>query len=1596
MTRYAWSTRLALAVLLLFGAHARAGTPALQRLPGHELDALARATRLVPAPDADATPLTVTLVLRRDDEAGFERHLAAMRGPVDARPRAMSQRELADRFGPSRRTYDRVAQWLRRHDLVVVQEARNRLTLSVRGSRAAVARAFDVRIDDYRLDDRVFRANDGDPALPVGLAEHVQAVTGLSDLGQPRPVTRTLRRGFYKLVCNLLLAPIPPPTGFKICTAGGVNPYKLCITAAEAAAAADADFNFDFTQFSGYLTYNQVVPVAQPCPPDTSPLFTGGTPPRPRAVSGAGQRIAILGFDSYRRSDIADYLALMGFPASNIDRLSDVPVNGGAPLGPEQSEQLLDVTTVMTVAPGADVVTVHSPFAGAGSFQALFNAALDAGATIVSNSWSYCEDQTSLADVQGIDAVFQSAAAAGVSIFNASGDTGSTCLNGSPNTVGVPSGAPNATAVGGSSVQAAPGRQYGSETWWDGSASIPPTGQGGFGTSRFFTRPAYQDGFTTSPMRSVPDVVANADPVNGVMICQADDGGCPTGALFGGTSFTAPLWAAYTAIINEQVGTNLGFANAALYPLAATPAFNPPAALASDFAHVGLGSPNVDAMIVQLTATPVLLPDAGVSLVSPGIVTQNVTLTAQPVQVPADGTSTGFVTVTLLDTNRHAVGGKTVSLTGSPSGSVQITPPTVVADARGVAVFTVSNLTAENVEFTATDTTDGIELATTPIMPFVVPPAASGGIVASVDTVDANGVASTTLTVTLKDALDRPTPGKLVTLAQGDGHSVITAPNPSVTDVNGQIAFVATNRVNEVVTYTAIDVTDGNLPVPGSAVVTWANGNNTSCGSTAVPPVGQNGYVVTPFATGFFAQAFNYGNVNWGCTGATNPAFGASTVYIAQFPDGALYGFGLGGGSVSSANLLSTIGPTLAGPVFGKDGRLYAQRGSTGVNFTTGAIVELDPVTGAQLRVVAANQTCPTGLAVDPISGDLFFTGGCFGAGADDPILHRIADPASATPTVSTYATLPRTPNGQVAFTPNGTIYVQTGYNDPSPAIVRVSGTNSPTPGVITPVDGVTSFFFVAVAAVGPAGDASALLTLQSGDLTLVDLAVTPPANTVLATDLPVGSIGPDGCLYAGAGDAVYKLTNAVGGCDFLPSTATPSLSLSPSLVSPHPAQGTTQTLTATFRNLTVPAGTPVFFDVAGANPRVQMVRTNDAGEAALTYLGGAVGADAIVASATVDGTSYTSNTARITWTPGTRPTFLTLNPSPRASVPGQQTTVAASLSDVSTPNAAPIAGVPVRFTLGIAECTGTTDATGLASCALASPLPGAAVLTATFAGTEAFLPASDSVGFAVVVAAPSTGPFLVFDAKASRGAKFYKFGPITLADGFGSGGYDVVKPTALGVPAATNGDPLRSVPTSLAGYAVKRAKGAAKFQKRSQRVVGACTDTTASVKKPATLMVPSLTSSQTPPVDGLVDHYLCYAVKAKGGVAKGAQVDVGTGAATTRWDLKKLSLLCNPVDKSGAPTVLAGPDKKAPFPITPATVRTPNVHLLCYQAKVAKRRIEQTGCGPTTPKDKGTPIKPAQPKPAGQSGVQTANQFGVRPLDAKKATLVCLPAAAP
>ena len=1293
----------------------------LVRLSGEVPAALARATKLPARISAD-TPLTLTIVLNRTDQSAFDAFLYDVYDPHSPAYRHfLTPLQVSDRFGPSPESYDAVLHYLQRNGFKLVEGSANRLTITVRGTRAQAERTFKVHIGEYRIGERTFYANDSDPAFPQKIASSVQAVLGLTDLARPQSAQFTVLQAVGDYLSDLvdLLSSIAlnfcgPGVTVDSCP-GGLTQAVATVVRTTASAI------------------RQLAAAGKPQNgPDPVCSWTG--------IDGTGQTIGLVEFDSFQTSDVADYLNLIQYSPTLISNVSTVLVNGGAGApGPHQNEVLLDIDNIVAVAPGAQVRVYEAPFPGAGSsFQPVINMMINDGVTVISNSWSYCEDQTTQADVNSIDALFQTAAASGISVFNAAGDTGSTCLDGASNTVGVPADSPNATAVGGTSLTVAPGPSYGSETWWNGLTAVPTTGQGGFGISQFFARPAYQNGFNAAANRSVPDVSVSADPANGgSFICLATGGGCPTGLFNGGTSGGAPTWAAFQALLNQSVGQTLGFVNPIYYGFAGAPAFHDAASMGSNFAHVGLGSPNLSALHLLLCGQTAGTPSDTVSQVIALTPTGIPLVTGDG--IPADGSTEGGVLVRLRDANGNLVSGKTITLSGT--GSATITPASVVTSIDGAAVFNVKDLVAESVTFTPTDTSDGNLVLQSVTIPFIVPVAAAGGIGAFPTTVQADGTSSSTITVTLQDSLSRGTPGKQVILSQGSGHSIVNGPNPSVTDANGQIQFTATNVITESVTYTATDVTDGNLPVPGSATVNFVNGSAFNCGG---PPVPQPGWALTSPETGF--------SLSNNCVGASGTAWDPQgNLWVNDYATGNIYKFSPAGGTAGMGTLIGMVPGASAtcnhGLAFSKDGQhLYVARQWCGFG-GNGDVVEISTADAHVIRALtdAGAMSCATGIATDPISGDLFVTSPCQSANN----LWRISNPESPTPVVSVYATPGRAIG--LNFTPDGTIWTEAyPFNTTDHQLVKISGTNSPQPGTVTVLSTNAPQFAGGVLPVAnPAdpGNPSFLLVTNapassgnSGSVSKVDLTQNPPVITTIATG-ESGEIfvngGPDGCAYASDGDRVDRITAADGTCNFAGSSAQPRLSLTPLIVTPNPLQGSTQTFTATLSNVGSPANTAVLFAITGANPQFKVVPADVNGQATLSYLGYFAGPDRIIATAQPAGVPLTSNPSLVTWEVGAHATFLSLSDSTKSGTPGQAVGVRASLSDVSASPPVALAAQTVNFALGNNMCSASTNAHGIATCQITPSQAGMQTLTATFAGTSQFVGSSDSVGFNVV--APPT-----------------------------------------------------------------------------------------------------------------------------------------------------------------------------------------------------------------------------------------------------------------
>lgn len=263
----------------------------------------------------------------------------------------------------------------------------------------------------------------------------------------------------------------------------------------------------------------------------------------------------------------------------------------------------------------------------------------------------------------------------------------------------------------------------------------------------------------------------------------------------------------------------------------------------------------------------------------------------------------------------------------------------------------------------------------------------------------------------------------------------------------------------------------------------------------------------------------------------------------------------------------------------------------------------------------------------------------------------------------------------------------------------------------------------------------------------------------------------------------------------------------------------------------------------------------------------------------------------------------------------------------------------------------------------------------------------------------PALDHFTFYKTKTTQGAaRFVRFGPVVLSDAFQTDApYEVTKPAKLGLPADKNGEGVHDADTHREEYFVKPVKGGPVFAPRAVHVVNQCHDVVVDVVKPVSLLVPTSKSLVEPvvapdPLHHNLEHFLCYQAKAQAKLPKGTQVDVADQFQTRRYDLLKITKVCNAVDKAGTPTLLAGPQKGTAKPITPAVRTTPEQHLVCYQMKPATKTIAQTGCGATTLGDKGTTIVPAQPKHTPVTGLYLANQFGTERLDTVKEAELCIP----
>lgn len=569
----------------------------------------------------------------------------------------ISRDEMQARYFPLAADRERVRRWLESEGLTITSAPENNLAVFARAPVSEVARIFQTQFARVTSEGREYTSAIAAPSLPGSLGRAVAGIHGL------QPHQRLKRLG---------TAPQPQLQG------AGYFPAQIA------------------------KAYN------------TDSLNLDGT----------GQTIAIYSFGYPNNNDMLSFWTLAGMTHS-FSSIDHVDVAGGptAPsIGP-LAEATLDVQWVSALAPGARIriyaADENDPVGDDELIQQVL-ADLPSQPGLHQFTISYGLDESVAdRDYVAIEAQYMATlVSAGVTVFASSGDNGALDNEAENIEVGVPAAMPDVTAVGGTNLSLATDGSYQGETAWGSITNRGDTGASGGGISKIFNRPSWQNGpgVIAGSTRLVPDVAALGDPVTGALTVFKG-----VNSPGGGTSLSAPMWAAWCALLNQARAAAgkapLGALNPRLYPLAGTAVFHDiitggnsvyRAGAGYDMC-TGLGSPDMKALLAAVTAdnfAPVIEMQSGDRFTTVGqgatfyvIGTGSPTPTTRWQRLPA-GTSTWIdltddSTYTGTSTFTISVYNATLAMQGdqfrctlqSSAGTVTAVPMTLNVGVTGVSTL---------------------------------------------------------------------------------------------------------------------------------------------------------------------------------------------------------------------------------------------------------------------------------------------------------------------------------------------------------------------------------------------------------------------------------------------------------------------------------------------------------------------------------------------------------------------------------------------------------------------------------------------------------------------------------------------------------------------------------------------------------------------------------------------------------------------------------------------------------------------------------------------------------------------------------------------
>ncbi len=447
--------------------------------------------------------------------------------PLSLAPDArMTREEYAASYGADPADVAQIVAFAQAHGLTVVQTDLARRVVVLAGTIDAMMRAFKVDLRRFTHEGQAYRARTGTIQVPQVIAPMIESILGLDNRDQARP--------HFRILAEAAVATSPHHPNFL---ARLFNP-----TASPRATATGGLTGAEIAQLYHY----------------------------PTAATGQGETIALIELGGgYNPQDLQTYFSGLNITPPTV---TSVAVDGtnNAPQGDPNSadgEVTLDIEIAGAVAPGAAIAVYFAPNTDQGFIDAISTAVHDTQRrpSIISISWGGPESSWTTQATQQMDQIFQQAAALGVTICCAAGDSGSDDGVGDGKAhVDFPASSPNVLACGGTRL-AVNGTAISSETVWNGGSNDGATGGG---VSDRFGLPSWQAAAQVPPSvnagshvgRGVPDVAGDADPQSGYAVLV--DG---QSTIVGGTSAVAPLYAGLIALLNQRLGRSVGFLNPILY-----------------------------------------------------------------------------------------------------------------------------------------------------------------------------------------------------------------------------------------------------------------------------------------------------------------------------------------------------------------------------------------------------------------------------------------------------------------------------------------------------------------------------------------------------------------------------------------------------------------------------------------------------------------------------------------------------------------------------------------------------------------------------------------------------------------------------------------------------------------------------------------------------------------------------------------------------------------------------------------------------------------------------------------------------------------------